>query len=101
LPLRHRDVRKKTYRAAAAMVFKKMFQVPLLRLYWNRHIGTRPSYSFSLGCFTCKHYNSIKFMYFFNVLEKNAAAAAPPWTSLIQTTDKAYHSCWSCIDILA
>jgi hypothetical protein len=28
-------------------------------------------------CFTCKYYNSIKFMHFFNVLEKNAAATAP------------------------
>jgi hypothetical protein len=27
-------------------------------------------------CFICKHWNSIKFMQFFNVLEKNVAAAA-------------------------
>ncbi len=26
------------------------------------------------GCFICKHWNSTKFMQFFNVLEKNAAA---------------------------
>jgi len=29
------------------------------------------------GCFTCKHWNSIKFMHFFNVLTKNCAATAP------------------------
>jgi hypothetical protein len=29
LPLPHRDVRKKSYRAAAAMVFKQMFQSSL------------------------------------------------------------------------
>jgi hypothetical protein len=32
LPLPHRDARKKRYRAAAAMVFKKMFQMSLPRL---------------------------------------------------------------------
>jgi hypothetical protein len=42
LPLPRRDVRKKNYRAAAALVFKKMFQVSLPRLYWTRNIGTRP-----------------------------------------------------------
>jgi hypothetical protein len=59
LPLPHRDFRKKTllrrcrdamaYKlAAAVMVFKKMFQISLLRLYWTTNIGTRPSDSFSL-----------------------------------------------------
>jgi hypothetical protein len=51
LPLPHRDVRKKSYRAAAAMVFKKMLQISLPRLYWTRNIGTTPSDSFSLRVF--------------------------------------------------
>jgi hypothetical protein len=51
LPLPHRDVRKKRYRTFAAMVFKKIFQISLLRLYWARTIGTRPSDSFSLTVF--------------------------------------------------
>jgi hypothetical protein len=29
LPLPHRDARRKSYRAAAAMVFKKMFRISL------------------------------------------------------------------------
>jgi hypothetical protein len=65
LPLPHRDVRKKSYcaaaatrwfikksyRAAAAMISKKIFQISLQRLYWTRNIGTRPSDSFSLRVF--------------------------------------------------
>jgi len=37
--------------AAAAIVFKKLFQVSLPRLYRIRNIGTRPSDSFSLRVF--------------------------------------------------
>jgi hypothetical protein len=68
LPLPHHDVRKKAtasrglikkscrdamaYKlAAVAMVFKKMFQVSLPRLFWTRNIGIRPSDSFSLRVF--------------------------------------------------
>jgi hypothetical protein len=59
LPLPPRDgLLKKSCRdamayklAAAAMVFKKMFQISLPRLYWTKNIGTRPSDSFSLRVF--------------------------------------------------
>jgi hypothetical protein len=61
LPLPYCDVRKKlphrchnamAYKlAAAAMVFKNMFQISLPRLYWIRNIGARPSDSFSLRVF--------------------------------------------------
>jgi hypothetical protein len=50
LPRRYRDAM--AYKlAAAAMVFKKMFQISLLRLYWTRNLGIRPSDSFSLRVF--------------------------------------------------
>jgi hypothetical protein len=39
------------YRAAAAIVFKKVFRISLLRLYWTGNIGTSPSDSFSLRVF--------------------------------------------------
>ncbi len=37
--------------AAAAMVFKKMFQVSLPRRYWTSYTGTKSSDSFSLKVF--------------------------------------------------
>jgi hypothetical protein len=49
LPRRCRNAM--AYKLAAAMVFKKMFQISLSRLYWTRNIGTRPSNSFSLRVF--------------------------------------------------
>jgi hypothetical protein len=61
LPLPRRDVRKKSYRAAmvykksycaaAAMVFEKIFQISLPRMYWTRNIDSRRSDSFSLRMF--------------------------------------------------
>jgi hypothetical protein len=36
---------------AAAMVFEKIFQISLPRMYWTRNIGSRRSDSFSLRMF--------------------------------------------------
>jgi hypothetical protein len=50
LPRRCRDAM--VYKlAAAAMVFKKSFQISLPRMYWTRNIGSRRSDSFSLRMF--------------------------------------------------
>jgi hypothetical protein len=72
LPLPRHNVRKKSYRAAAvprrlikkscrdamayklaaaAMVFEKIFQISLPRMYWTRNIGSRRSDLFSLRMF--------------------------------------------------
>jgi hypothetical protein len=37
--------------AAAAMVFEKIFQISLSRMYWTRNIDSRRSDSFSLMMF--------------------------------------------------
>jgi hypothetical protein len=52
LPLPRRDgILKKSHRAAATMVYKKVFRISLLRLYWTGNIGTSPSDSFSFRVF--------------------------------------------------
>jgi len=53
LLLPHRDVRKKklSRRCRDATAYKKNLTAPMLRLYWTRKIGTRPSDSFSLRVF--------------------------------------------------